>query len=64
MTINLYPGDFLKIIIIVVLNKTIHWIVRGHFVYYDWKFKKTRRAHIYRVPAVYNNVRSIIVLKP
>lgn len=29
MTVNLYPGDFLKIIIIVVLNNTIHLIITG-----------------------------------
>lgn len=29
MTVNLHPGDFLKITIIGALNKTTHWIIAG-----------------------------------
>ena len=35
MTINLNPGDFLKIVITVVLNKTHILNGSGHFVYGD-----------------------------
>ena len=46
MTINLNPGDFLKIVITVVLNKTHILNGSGHFVYGDWKFEKTKSSYL------------------